>query len=602
MTTNNNFRVKNGVEIGNGNVASDNYINITAPAIGVVSTSTGDIDLYTNNFAADGVEVWLRHNQDVQINTANGVYSWRFDRTGTLTFPDNTVQTSAFQGTTNTVIVGTITLNDENGQLVPTRQSIGTDYGQMFFDYEGGLVDLAGETTVGTVGGTVNVVDNFAKFGTHSILFDQGYVHVDGSVFNIGTADWTWDSWCYFFDNETNLIVMSFHNPHNFELQWDGASALGFALYSDVDGGIYPVDAGLVTKNTWHHIVVMRKDNLVYVGVDGVMSTGYSMSANIATPNTLGWSDRGGYGSNFYMDMTRWTGSARYMTTGYTVPTESSYYALPGAATTSSIAVNDVTAATMTANTATINSAMITTLDGPEGSSVTATGFRAGLYTGNGYSFKGDSGFDSGMFSTGDGLVQFYANSQEVANITTDRFQFNKSVDLNGNNIVGGSYQGNTLSLPVGGGATLTSGYEGGVTLRSSTDNTAFKSWNFDTNGVLALPAPTNIFGIDAINNSYTLNTNDTITFATFSGDIVINDQYDGFVYKFLVGSGVAMMYGDTNQYARGLGKTVTVGPGTPVGIEDYVTMEFTGGNYVFTNLASDRIFTVYAVRTRASS
>jgi hypothetical protein len=123
-------------------------------------------------------------------------------------------------------------------------------------------------------------------------------------------------------------------------------------------------------------------------------------------------------------------------------------------------------------------------------------------------------------------------------------------------------------------------------------------------NGTITLPvvdlSDTTNYTFDASDSKVvTLATNDTITFANFSGDILINDLYDGFVYKFLAGSGVAMMYADTNQYARGLSKTVTVGPDSSVGIEDYVSMDFTAGSYVFTNLAASRNFSIFAVKTR---
>ena len=48
-----------------------------------------------------------------------------------------------------------------------------------------------------------------------------------------------------------------------------------------------------------------------------------------------------------------------------------------------------------------------------------------------GYSFQNDGGYDTGMFSTADGVVQFYANNQEVANFGTGGWQFNNDVDMN---------------------------------------------------------------------------------------------------------------------------------------------------------------------------
>jgi len=104
--------------LGVGNITSDNALNLTAPYIGIVSTSTYDIDLYTNNFTADGVEVWLRHNDGVEINTANAVYNWKFTNTGTMRFPDSSVQTTAWTGTSYILSNGTATVTlNSNGPL-----------------------------------------------------------------------------------------------------------------------------------------------------------------------------------------------------------------------------------------------------------------------------------------------------------------------------------------------------------------------------------------------------------------------------------------------------------------------------------------------------
>jgi len=54
--------------------------------------------------------------------------------------------------------------------------------------------------------------------------------------------------------------------------------------------------------------------------------------------------------------------------------------------------------------------------------------------------------------------------------------------------IQGGSYGGNRLYLPTGGGATLQSGYEGGVTLRASTNNTDWVTVTLATSGSLTIP------------------------------------------------------------------------------------------------------------------
>ena len=72
-------------------------------------------------------------------------------------------------------------------------------------------------------------------------------------------------------------------------------------------------------------------------------------------------------------------------------------------------------------------------IDGAEGYTANMTGFRAGWYAGtSGYSFKNDSGQDTGMFSWGDGDLRLRANNDDVLQMTTAQAQFNKDVLLNG--------------------------------------------------------------------------------------------------------------------------------------------------------------------------
>jgi hypothetical protein len=52
-----------------------------------------------------------------------------------------------------------------------------------------------------------------------------------------------------------------------------------------------------------------------------------------------------------------------------------------------------------------------------------------------GYSFQGDGGYDTGMFSNGDGELQWFGNSQEVFSTTPNYFQLHKYIDMNGQDI-----------------------------------------------------------------------------------------------------------------------------------------------------------------------
>jgi Collagen triple helix repeat (20 copies) len=110
----------------------------------------------------------------------------------------------------------------------------------------------------------------------------------------------------------------------------------------------------------------------------------------------------------------------------------------------------------------------------------------------------------------------------------------------------------------------------------------------------LKLPAVNNV-NIDASNsNVLTLNTNDTVTFSNFSGEILVNDINSGFMYKFLAGSGHVWLIGSTNTNWTPSNSP----PANTVSISSYVRLAFTGGNYVFTNLASQREYNFFAIKT----
>jgi hypothetical protein len=78
-----------------------NVNNLTINNAGeILSTTASDIDLYTNNATSNFSEVWLKHNDGVYIIVDGAItYQWSFDNAGQLTFPDNTIQNTAWTGT-----------------------------------------------------------------------------------------------------------------------------------------------------------------------------------------------------------------------------------------------------------------------------------------------------------------------------------------------------------------------------------------------------------------------------------------------------------------------------------------------------------------------
>ena len=100
---------------------------------------------------------------------------------------------------------------------------------------------------------------------------------------------------------------------------------------------------------------------------------------------------------------------------------------------------------------------------------------------------------------------------------------------------------------------------------------------------------------IDASDNTTTLALNEYVDFTNFSGEITINDFDNGYVYKFLVGSGNVWLLGTTNSnWTPSL-----VAPTSNFTLASWVKMETLSGKYRFTNLASSRDFSFYTVKTR---
>ena len=162
------------------------------------------------------------------------------------------------------------------------------------------------------------------------------------------------------------------------------------------------------------------------------------------------------------------------------------------------------------------------------------------------------------------------------------------SADFSGNVTVG------NLLLSAGGQIQSESG-TGDVVVEVSDGNNA-RTWTFTTTGNIQIPSVqyTDFVNIDAaVSNVQTLGQNAYIEFSGFSGEILVNDLYDGYMYKILVGSGKAAVIGSTNSV------WTTAAPGVSVTIASYIKIEFTGGKYRFTNLAASRDYNFYTIKTR---
>lgn len=166
-----------------------------------------------------------------------------------------------------------------------------------------------------------------------------------------------------------------------------------------------------------------------------------------------------------------------------------------------------------------------------------------------------------------------------------------------------------TGDLKFGDGSTSWSGltaYGGGGTPPSPTPPTSLvngsATMTLGSNGRLTMPAASQGIIIDATAaRPVVMVQNDTVDFTNFSGEILINDTTDGYMYKLLVGSGKVCMLGTTNTAWDGTHGT----PGTTYTLTGEFTIEFVGASslYRFTNLKSgSRTINFAAIMTRAAA
>ena len=158
-------------------------------------------------------------------------------------------------------------------------------------------------------------------------------------------------------------------------------------------------------------------------------------------------------------------------------------------------------------------------------------------------------------------------------------------IDSNGGNLILG--KDSSANVRIAG--------DGNVQIRAQ-DLGSTSTWTFDPTGVLTLPASTSNVMIDASTvGIQTIAENGTVTFPSFSGEIIVNSIDNGNMFKYLVGGGRVWI----------MGSTATAWTPSAVAPTDYAeiaglaNIAFDGSNYVFTNLSSSNThFNIVAIKT----
>ena len=189
-----------------------------------------------------------------------------------------------------------------------------------------------------TKGQYVLYSSSIKKFGTHAMYDQYGvdpferdpnpfgdFVNNSGVFYQYLSGDWTAE--CWFMTPNGTDGYMSFpfalHRSSNLYSYFDiGISDTTIRLSNSTSGTSNTFDQGYSVStsiDTWHHLAVVKKDNLINVYIDGVAKVTNVPWAYV--PNS-GWTNSAIGSYNYgYIDEFRFSNIARW-TTNFTPPTE----------------------------------------------------------------------------------------------------------------------------------------------------------------------------------------------------------------------------------------------------------------------------------------
>lgn len=141
------------------------------------------------------------------------------------------------------------------------------------------FTDSSSYNRTATVSGTPKISTAQSKFGSSSIAFDgtSGYIDYPRSNdFYVGSQDFTIEFWTYLNSNTGNYTFCRYGRDIETTGQtyviYGGNGSINARLYTSL-GTAFALDTitGLLTINTWHHIALVGKSQLVKLYLNGVV-------------------------------------------------------------------------------------------------------------------------------------------------------------------------------------------------------------------------------------------------------------------------------------------------------------------------------------------
>ncbi len=201
-------------------------------------------------------------------------------------------------------------------------------------DFTDSALGPTSTTTWGNFSGTPTIVTGgSSKFGNGSLRCNGAALSAsDRASFTLGPQDWTMDFWFNRRGNTTASQGVLGHagsggtqNQTQFGFLWSTSGNKLEAYVSDGTNWYTNQSVTAYTDSNWHHCALMRKQDTVYLFLDGVMEDSVAMTA--AVFDSAGQFVLGSFGefvSSYFagdLDEIRLSiGIARFNTAGFTPP------------------------------------------------------------------------------------------------------------------------------------------------------------------------------------------------------------------------------------------------------------------------------------------